>query len=99
MLSKSEIMAFLEQNKEYFFAHFHVEQIGVFGSFARDEQTEESDIDILVQFRVNTPNLFEMRMELKDYLQSNLGRNVDICHQKAIKPVFRDMILADAIYV
>lgn len=38
---------------------------GLFGSFARNEQTEESDIDILVRFRDDAPDLYSLEMELK----------------------------------
>ncbi|MCX6233179.1 MAG: nucleotidyltransferase family protein [Bacteroidetes bacterium] len=99
MFTKTEIITFLEDHMDYLRNHLNVKHIGIFGSFARDEQSDISDIDILVQFQENTPNLFEKRLELKEFLQLNFGRNVDICHKDAIKPVFRDMILKEAIYV
>ena len=98
MLTNSEILDFLEQNKTYFNQHFHIVKIGIFGSFARNEQTPESDIDIILDWQDNTRNIFHLKKELKDFLQNNFKRNIDICSEKWIKPVFKEMILKDVIY-
>jgi hypothetical protein len=98
MLTREEILDFLKSHKEYFREHFDVANIGIFGSFARDEQNEHSDIDVIVQFNKGATDLFEKRLDLKEYLQFQLGRQVDICHKYAIKPVFRDLIFNEAIY-
>jgi len=98
MLAQSDILFFLKENKDYFHNHFNIIKIGIFGSFARNQQTEKSDIDLLVVFDENTSKLFEKRMELKEYVHSAFKREVDVCHEKAIKPVFKDLILSEAIY-
>jgi len=46
----------------------------------------------------STKNIFEKRVQLRELLIQHFGRNVDICHERAIKPIFRDMVLRDAIY-
>jgi len=91
-------MIFLKENKDYFLKRFNIVKIGIFGSFARDEQTDKSDIDIIVVFDEDTPDLFGKRLELKNMVKSQFNREVDVCHEKAIKPVFRDLILGEAIY-
>ena len=48
MHSSNEILQFLKENKSYLREHFHCSEIGLVGSFARNEQTEQSDIDIVV---------------------------------------------------
>lgn len=96
--NRNDILKFLSENKPYLVLHFDIEKIGVFGSFARNEYNEASDIDILVVFRPGTSNLFDKRLELKDFIEKKFNREVDICHEKAIKPVFREMILRDVIY-
>ena len=78
--------------------HFHCSEIGLFGSFARNEQTEQSDIDILVVFDSETPNLYEVELELKRYLEKYFHREVDICSKKWIKPIFKPLVLKEAIY-
>lgn len=98
MLAISEIIDFLKKNKPYLKEQFHCVEIGVFGSFARNEQTDKSDIDFLVVFEPNTPNLYENEQELKIYLKTHLNRDVDICSKKWINPIFKPLILKDAVY-
>lgn len=98
MLSSNEIIRFLKRHKPYIQEHFHCSEIGLFGSFARDEQTNESDIDILVVFEPETDNLYDVESELKHYLENHLKRKVDICSKKWIKPIFKPMVLKDTIY-
>ncbi len=98
MLTSNEIIQFLKKNKSYLRKHFHCSEIGLFGSFARNEQTDQSDIDILVEFESETPNLYQVELELKEYLQSSFNKEVDICSKKWIKPIFRPLVLKDAIY-
>jgi uncharacterized protein len=98
MLSTNEIIGFLRVNKPVFENRFHCTKIGLFGSFARNEQTEKSDIDILVVYKPDTPNLYDIEIELKNYIGSQFHRKVDICSEKWIKPIFKPLILKDAIY-
>ena len=70
MLTSTEIIKFLKKNKPYLRKHFHCSEIGLFGSFARNEQTEQSDIDILVVFESETPDLYHVELNLKEYLQT-----------------------------
>lgn len=98
MLSSNEIIFFLKENKSYIKKHFYCTEIGLFGSFARNEQTKESDIDILVVFDQNTPNFYDVELKLKKYLKKRFNREVDICSKKWIKPIFKPLVLKDAIY-
>ena len=98
MLTSNEIIRFLTENKSYIRTHFSCIEIGLFGSYARNEQTNESDIDILVVFEPGTPNLYDVELELKNYLKTQLKREVDICSKNWIKPVFKPLVLKEAIY-
>jgi hypothetical protein len=98
MLTPEEIIRFLKQNKSYFRTHFYCSEIGLFGSFARNEQTNDSDIDILVVFEPGTPNLYDVEQELQQYLKNYFKRDVDICSKKWIRPVFKPLVLKEAIY-
>lgn len=98
MLSSGEILHFLKENKSYLREHFHCSEIGLFGSFARNEQTDESDIDILVVFEPETANLYDIELELKHYLENTFHREVDICSKKWIKPFFKSLVLKEALY-
>jgi hypothetical protein len=70
----------------------------LFGSFARNEQSEKSDIDILVQFEKDAPDLYNLELELKEFLKKQFNREVDVCSKKWIKPIFKPLILKEAIY-
>ena len=98
MLASNEIIQLLRENKSYISTHFHCTEIGLFGSYARNEQTEESDIDILVVYEPETPNLYDVELELKQYLEKCFNRKVDICSKKWIKPIFKPLVLKEAIY-
>lgn len=54
MLNKKDILEFLKKNKDYLKQNFEVTSISLFGSFARGEETEESDIDLLVEIEKPT---------------------------------------------
>jgi len=99
MIQKQDILQYLTSNKELFFKQFDVIKIGIFGSFARDEQTEKSDIDIIIEMPRGTEDIFEKKQELKAMLKNYFQREIDICRERAIKPIFREMILKDTIYV
>ena len=98
MLSSNGRIRSLSEKKSYLMDHFYCTEIGLFGSFARNEQTDLSDIDILVVFEPGTPNLYNIELELKDYLKKCFNREVDICSKKWIRPIFKPIVLNEAIY-
>lgn len=76
---------------------YGVKSLAVFGSFARNEMTEISDIDILVEF--NRPiGLFEFA-RLKIYLSEILGREVDLVTSDALHKRMKETILHEAVNV
>lgn len=98
-VTKEEILAYLREKKAEFFSNYQLEKLGLFGSFARNEASTESDIDLLVDFRPNTPDLYEKKMEIKTFVESHFNRHVDVCTEKYIKPYFKNQILRSVIYV
>ena len=99
MLNQNEIINFLKNHKNDFKAEYNITKIGIFGSFARNEQNEESDIDILLEFEPDTRNIYEKKNKLKEYLRSNFHRDVDLCREKYIKPYIKDYLVKEVIYV
>jgi len=77
---------------------FGVRRIGLFGSFARDEASEESDINILVEF-VEGRRSFDIYMDLKFFLEDLFSRKVDLVDCDTIKPALRQLILRSVRYV
>lgn len=75
-------------------ASLGVLEIGLFGSFARGEQTPESDVDLLVEF---TPqqHTFDSFMELSFFLEALLGRKVELLTRESLSPYIGERILAE----
>ncbi|MEM9674076.1 MAG: nucleotidyltransferase domain-containing protein [Bacteroidota bacterium] len=92
-------MRFLQEKKGELFSDYQLIKLGLFGSFARGEETEESDIDLIVEFEPNTDNLSEKKHYIKSLVEKRFNRDVDICREKYIKPYFKSHILASTIYV
>ncbi len=99
MTTKGEILDFLARNKEYFREKFGIIKIGLFGSYAKDEQAEGSDIDLIVEFEKNTPNLFDVKNELKNFIREKFDIEIDIAREKYLKPFYKEAILKETIYV
>ena len=76
---------------------FGISQIGLFGSYARNEQNEKSDIDILYDFK-STYSLFDL-ITLEENLYEQLHKKVDLVSLKNIKPYFKKYIVDDLIYL
>ena len=76
---------------------FSVKSLAVFGSVARGEATESSDIDLLVEFS-QPVGLFEF-IRLKYYLENLIGSKVDLVTPDALHPALRDSILNEAVNV
>jgi len=98
-LNQSQILQYLSANKHNISRKYHLKKLGIFGSYARNEQTPKSDLDLLIEFEDNTPDLTGKKDFLRKEIQSVFHIHVDICREKYIKPVFRQLILSDVIYV
>lgn len=99
MTKKEEILAFLSEKKAEFFIEYQLVKLGLFGSFARNEETEKSDIDLIVEFQPNTENLSDKKLKIKEVIEKQFDREVDLCREKYIKPYYKHQILQSAIYV
>jgi len=99
MINKNDILQYLKENKELFTKQYNVIRIGIFGSFARNEQTENSDIDILISMDENTEDIFDKRIALKQLISHHFSKPVDVCHEKSLKSVFKEHIIKEVIYV
>ena len=98
MHSKEDILRFLADNKEFFKRTFGIVRIGLFGSYSRGDQTEMSDVDLVVEFEPGTENLFEKKLELKKFISEKLGITPDICREKYIKKRLRSNIIQETRY-
>jgi len=99
MKTRDDILTFLSQNKNYFRERFNIVKIGLFGSFARNDQNSTSDIDLIVEFKDNTQNLYDLKREMKQFIKKELNLDVDIAREKYIKPKYKKSILRETHYV
>jgi len=95
--SRKEILEILSSHLGRIQEEYGVARIGVFGSVARNEQCEASDIDILVEFSRATGMVQFIRLE--NTLQGLLGAKVDLVTQKALKKHMGQQILREVHYV
>ena len=98
MKDLEEIRSILRSHRSELNNRFHVEEIALFGSFARGEQTDASDLDILVT--LSAPLGWES-VDLHDYLEELLETEVDVVTRGAVdrKPLLRQYIEKDLIRV
>lgn len=92
-----EIMAWLEDHKYVLEERYSIKELGIFGSYIRNEQTEISDVDILVEFS-QTPSLLKF-INLENYLSDHLGIKVDLVHKSGLKPGIGERVLKEVIYL
>ena len=95
MIDKQFILTFLKENKSQLQDKYQVNKIGLFGSFARDEATAKSDIDILVDM----PSSFDNYFDLKYFLEDNFKREVDLGKEKQLRLLIKEQISNEVIYV
>jgi predicted nucleotidyltransferase len=76
---------------------YHVRSIALFGSVARREANQGSDLDVLVDFSV-TPSIFEF-MRLKQYLEQVTDMRVDLVTHDALRPEMKEQIIKEAVDV
>jgi uncharacterized protein len=98
MTTRDQILSFISQNKKLLRERFHVTRIGLFGSYARGEQKDTSDIDLLVEFEDNTQDLYDLKLQLKAFFRDKFGIETDICREKYIKPRIKRSILKETVY-
>ena len=97
MKTFDELRQLLSLQKQSLCENYQITEIGIFGSYARGEETEASDIDILVDYE--TAPTFIMLVELRDYLSQLFELKVDIVTKNGLKPRIRERLLAEAIYI
>lgn len=96
MMNQITIEKKLKNLKPVLSDRYSVEKIGYFGSYSRNEQTEKSDIDIIVEFR--KPLGWDF-FDLQEFLEKELKIKVDLVSMKALKEQLKDSILKQVRFV
>ena len=92
-MTRDQILKTIEENRERL-RELGVRELSLFGSFARGEETNSSDIDFLVDLN---PKSFDRYMDLKEFLESLFGRRVDLVMKSALKSRLRESILRETV--
>jgi len=92
-----QIKQIIQQHKAELKTKYFVREIGIFGSYVRGEQADNSDIDILID--LDRPIGFVKFMKLEKYISDLIGIKVDLVTKKALKPYIGKRILQEVQYV
>jgi predicted nucleotidyltransferase len=84
MLSTEKVIELLQEKHAYLAAEFGVSKIGLFGSYAKGQSSDTSDVDLFVEFE--RPIGFRF-IELVDYLENLLGQKVDVLTSAGIQNI------------
>lgn len=95
-MKRDEVLRILAQNRARL-RDYSVKSLFVFGSVARNEATEASDIDCLVEFEPGKPVGLFLFIRLKQFLEETLGCPVDLATPDALRQSMREQILKEAI--
>ncbi len=91
----NEILFNLREVLPYISQKYNVNSIEIFGSYVKNQQNNNSDLDLLVTF-TKIPGLLKF-IELKNYLSDQLQVNVDLVMKDSLKPSMRQNILNESI--
>ncbi|HJU06395.1 MAG TPA: nucleotidyltransferase family protein [Nitrospiraceae bacterium] len=92
--TRDDVLKIIEENAQAI-RSYGVRRLGLFGSCARGENTESSDLDFVVEFEKKT---FDAYMDLKIFMETLFDTDVDLVLESAIKPRLRQTILNEALY-
>src|SRR5581483_11868654 len=96
-LTLGQIVRVLQKHLPEFTEQYGVKSLGGFGSFLYGEQTATSDLDLLVEFRDETP--FEMRHELSKFLRAQFGVDIDLIGDRDPKPFVGRLIRREVVWL
>ncbi|MBU0657177.1 MAG: nucleotidyltransferase family protein [Gammaproteobacteria bacterium] len=91
---RDDVYRILADHKGELTEKFHVKSLSVFGSVSKGVDRPDSDIDILVSYHI-TPGMFAF-LDLKEYLESLVGRTIDLVTEGALKKQLHDTIIREA---
>lgn len=97
MKTLEEIKQILSERKSWLCETYQITELGIFGSYTRGEQTQDSDVDVLIDYE-QAPTLFAV-VNLRDFLRDLIGLPVDVVTKNGLKPRIREQVLSEVIYL
>jgi len=94
-----EIKRVLKEYKEELKKKYGIKEIGIFGSYIRQEQSKDSDLDILVEFEPDAKMDLIKFVELENHISELLEVKVDLVMESALKPRIGKYILREVVYL
>ncbi|WP_404318406.1 nucleotidyltransferase family protein [Malaciobacter canalis] len=98
-MHKQDILDYLKSNQEYYYKQFGIKFIGLFGSFARDEANDNSDIDILYKIEKDKKLSIFKYLKLTKQLEDFFHKKIDLVRDETVKPQMKSYIQKDISYV
>lgn len=98
-MEKADILFYLSEHKDEFLKKFDIVKLGLFGSFSKNSETPESDIDILIELKPNSENIYQKKKDFKNELENYFHRKVDVAREKYLNPRARESIMDSITYV
>lgn len=96
MRTLQEIKSILSNHKQHLFKDYPIKSIAIFGSYSRKENNDNSDLDIVVEFKDKIGIRF---IDLAEEIENIVGLKVDLVSKKGIKEKYLQAIDSDLIYV
>ena len=97
LANRDQILRTLSDHHHELVQRFGVKHLALFGSAARDELRDDSDVDVLVDYE--GPVTYDGDFKLQDYLQALLGRSIDLVTERGLKPRARHLVEKDLVRV
>ena len=96
-MNRTEVLDILRTHKPTLAERFGVTELALFGSFARDQATDKSDVDILVKF--DKPATSKTYFGVQFYIEDLLGRPVDLVTEKSLRSELRPYVEREVVNV
>lgn len=97
ILTKKAILQKIKKNKEQI-KQFGISRVGLFGSFAREEQKKDSDIDLMVEFKTGKKN-FQNFIQFSEYAEKIFGKRVEVLTPQSVSPHIAPHLKNEVSYV
>lgn len=98
-INKEIIISYIYSKKKYFEDKYGLEKIGLFGSYARNENNENSDIDLIYKLKENYTLTYFQLFELENELKTKFNKKVELINFKYLNPIIKYTSEKDLIYV
>ena len=99
LMNKNEIINYLQEQQPYFYNTFGIKFIGLFGSFSRGDETDESDIDILYDIEKDKKLSMFKYLKIASQLENFFHKKIDLVRVDTLKPTVKKYVEKDLIYV